>query len=156
LVKQSKSRRRLTVVLLAALTLFACAAAAVSASAAGLDKRVAGPIGGVVPSLSNPTIAPQAVPLGSSTNLEYGGGPLLLRNTTRVIYWEPSGSKVSARYHSLVQQFLGDVAADSGRPSNPFAVTTQYDNASHEYIKYSSTYGGAYVDTDAYPTITSG
>lgn len=156
MVKQSKSRRRLTVVLLAALTLFACAAAAVSASAAGLDKRVAGPIGGVVPSLSNPTIAPQAVPLGTSTNLEYGGGPLLLRNTTRVIYWEPSGSKVSARYHSLVQQFLGDVAADSGRPSNPFAVTTQYDNASHEYIKYSSTYGGAYVDTDAYPTITSG
>src|ERR1700689_4219837 len=103
MVKQSKSRHRMAVAVLAALTLFVFAcAAATSASAAGLHKRVAGPIGGVVPSLSNPTIAPQAVPLGSSTNLEYDGGPLLLRNTTRVIYWEPSGSKVSARYHPLV------------------------------------------------------
>lgn len=148
-------RRGAAVALLSAAALLACASVG-APSAAGAGTRFVDPPGGVLPARGTAPATPLVEPLGTGANLIYYGGQVLLRNTTRIVYWEPSGSKVPPRYHALTQQFLSDVAADDGEPSNTFAVPTQYDNASHEYIKYSSTYAGALTDTHPYPAPTSG
>jgi len=52
-------------------------------------------------------------------------------------------------YESAIDQFLTDVAHDSGS-SNVFSVATQYSDSTGR-IAYDSTFGGAYVDTTPYP-----
>lgn len=43
-------------------------------------------------------------------NLSYGGGPVMA-GTAQVyaIFWEPTGSSVSANYNSLILRYFGDV-----------------------------------------------
>jgi PKD repeat protein len=90
-------------------------------------------------------------------NLTYHTGPLVLGpHTTHVVYWEPAGFTVTANYHSLIQRFLGDVAADSGRVTNVYATDTQYDDSTNTFIQYSQTFGGALTDTNAFPATASG
>ena len=60
-------------------------------------------------------------------------------------------SRPSANYHSLTERYLTDVAADSGRVANPYAVDTQYTDSTSAHIQYNSTYAGALTDTTAYP-----
>src|SRR5690242_8511861 len=60
-------------------------------------------------------------------NLTYHGGSLVIGpHTTHVVYWGPPGSSVTANYHSLIERYLLDVAADSGRVTNVYATDTQY------------------------------
>lgn len=78
-------------------------------------------------------------------NLSYHGGPVQA-GTANVfaIFWQPTNN-VSAGYHSLIQQFFGDIGG-----------STLY----HNNIQYTQTGGGApsnvvlagtFVDTTAYP-----
>ena len=98
---------------------------------------------------------PQPAP-NPGCNMTYHSGPLVLTNTTHIVYWEPAGSVVSANYHSLLQRYLTDVAADSGRATNVYAVATQYTDSVPNNIQYSSTFAGALTDTNAYPATVSG
>jgi hypothetical protein len=83
-----------------------------------------------------------------ATPLTNQGGPVMLTNRTHVIFWEPPGHSTSANYKSLIGQFLGDVAADSGKHTNVYSTDTQYtDQATGKPIAYSSTYAGSIVDT---------
>src|SRR5262245_41871202 len=50
---------------------------------------------------------------GAGGNLAYHNGPVMHTNATYAIYWLPAGYAVSANYQSLLNQFFGDVAADS-------------------------------------------
>jgi PKD repeat protein len=100
-------------------------------------------------SKNNPTPSP-------SCNMTYHNGPLLITNTTHIVYWEPSGFTVSSNYHSLIERYLGDVAADSGRVSNPYATDTQYTDSVPTNIQYSQTYAGTLTDTNAFPSAVSG
>ena len=50
-------------------------------------------------------------------------------NRTYAIYWVPSGYSVSSDYRSLLDRFLGDVAADSGRTSNVYYSDTSIRTA---------------------------
>ena len=83
-------------------------------------------------------------------------------NATYLVFWEPPGNGgVSANYHSLLTQYLQDVAADSNRATNVYAVATQYyDNTgpggSNLFLKYQLTYGGSFTDTTAFPATVSG
>jgi hypothetical protein len=78
-------------------------------------------------------------------NLRYHSGPTMrITSTTYAIFWEPSGSTVSAMYNSLIQHYFGDVGG-SGLYNNN---TQYYDAAGH--IANSSGLGGAWVDTSAY------
>ncbi len=112
---------------------------------------------GLAPLVSCPQPAPDP-----ACNLTYHNGPVMQTNTTYVVFWEPPGNGgVSANYHSLITQFLGDVAADSNRATNVYAVATQYyDNTgsggSNLFLKYQSSYGGSFTDTTAYPATLTG
>ena len=90
-------------------------------------------------------------------NMTYHGGDLVLGpHTTHVVYWEPSGFSVTANYHSLVERYFTDVAADSGRVVNVYSTDTQYDDSSNTFIQYQQTYAGALTDTNAFPATQSG
>ena len=107
----------------------------------GLEKIL-----GLVP--TNPHAAAAVSGFGK---LSYHGGPVMLTNKTYAIYWKPSGYSVSSGYVSLNNRFLADVAAASGQTSNVYWSDTQYYQGSGTHISYSSTFGGSYTDTDAFP-----
>src|ERR1700758_3017230 len=79
-------------------------------------------------------------PRAPLANMTYHGGPLVIGpHNTHVVYWEPAGYTVTANYHSLIQRYLGDVAADSGRVTNVYATDTQYDDSTNTFIQYQQT-----------------
>ena len=118
-------RRGLTV-LAAALVLLSSAA-----TASGSGPEPVGPLGVVFHALGHVSAAPMraAGPQATSTC---------------------NGSSC-AGYESAINRFLTDVAADSGSGTNVFADATQYSDTSGP-IAYSSSFGGSYVDTSAFPT----
>ncbi len=88
---------------------------------------------------------------GAGGNLVFHrGGSVMHSNTTYSIYWEPSGSTVSSTYHSLIDGFLSNVAADSGKTTNVYYSDAQYTDAGGS-AAYSSSFGGSVVDTNPYP-----
>jgi hypothetical protein len=82
--------------------------------------------------------------------LRYHSGPVMHTNQTYAIYWVPAGYSVSSDYRSLIDRFLGDVAADSGKTSNVYSSDTQYTDSGGK-AAYSSTFGGSVIDTNPYP-----
>ena len=100
-------------------------------------------------------VCPKAAP-DPACNLTYHGGPLVLTHTSHIVYWEPAGSTVSANYHSLLERYLTDTAADSGRVTNVYAVATQYTDSIPNNIQYSQTFAGALTDTNPYPATLAG
>lgn len=86
----------------------------------------------------------------ADNTLLYHGGPVVHGLETYAIFWDPDGAFAPAT-RALVAQYLSDVAAASGQFSNVFSVADQYtDNAGG--AEYAQTFGGAFVDADAYPT----
>jgi hypothetical protein len=79
----------------------------------------------------------------------YHDGQVMQTNTTYAIYWSPSGFS-DPSYESLINRYFGDVAAASSSPSNVYSVAGQYYD-SNGAIRYKSTFGGSYVDTDPFP-----
>jgi hypothetical protein len=57
---------------------------------------------------------------------------------------------LTTAYESLVSQYLGDVAHDSGSSGNVYAIAAQYGDSSGPGI-YSKAFGGALGDVSAYP-----
>jgi PKD repeat protein len=100
--------------------------------------------------------APRA-PRAPLANMTYHGGALMIGpHTTHVVYWQPAGFTVTANYHSLIERYMGDVAADSGRATNVYATDTQYDDSTNTFIQYQQTYAGALTDTTAFPATVAG
>jgi hypothetical protein len=86
------------------------------------------------------------------SNLDYNGGPVMPSNTNYTIYWQPSGApSYPAGYESGVNQYLENLAHDSGGHENVDSVSTQYNDAAGEFANYNSHFGGALIDTDPYP-----
>jgi hypothetical protein len=85
-------------------------------------------------------------------NLPYGGGPVLHSNRTHVIFWAPddSGLAFDSGYQSLVETFLGDVAADSHHTGNVYGLSGQYSDRTGRAV-YDSTDGGSVTATDPLP-----
>jgi hypothetical protein len=127
-----------------------------AATAASQDGNYNGQFRGVVqaggqdqPSGNNdPRAAGQATLPG---DLTWHGGPVMHTNRTHLIYWEPSGHTTTAAYKSLVNQYMTDVAAASGRVDNVYAANTQYTDSTGA-ADYASTFAGALVDANAYPS----
>lgn len=82
--------------------------------------------------------------------LKYHNGPVMHTNATYAIYWVPAGYSVASDYRSLIDRFLGDVAADSGKTSNVYYSDTAYSDSAGR-ISYSSSFGGSVLDTNPYP-----
>lgn len=87
-----------------------------------------------------------------AANIRYGGGPVLHRNRTHAIFWAPSGSGMGFEpgYEALIERFLGQVAADSRKPTNVYGLSGQYSDGFGP-AAYDSAYGGAVVATDPLP-----
>jgi hypothetical protein len=86
------------------------------------------------------------------SNLDYNGGPVMPSNTNYTIYWQPSGAPAyPAGYETGVNEYLENLAHDSGGTSNVDSVSGQYNDAAGQFASYSSHFGGALIDTDPYP-----
>jgi len=88
---------------------------------------------------------------GGGSALDYHGGPVMHANNTHVVYWDP-GSQFTSTTESIVARFFGDVAHDSGLPSNVFSVDAQYRDGGGGNSAYNATFAGALTDSSNYPT----
>jgi PKD repeat protein len=100
---------------------------------------------------------PSAAPLARAAvrnprdPLIYHNGPVLGTHRTYAIYWDPSGQQpFPTGFQTSVDQFLGDVAQDSGGHANVYSVSTQY-RANGQAGVYASTYTAMLNDINAYP-----
>jgi PKD repeat protein len=157
--------------IVAALATFALTFAPPPAGAAVVHHNPLGRILGVVPAVprlpgqlapdkSAPTASPFAADPGTGGPMTYGGGPVMGtsahdgENTTVMVYWSPSGYSFASDYTSAIDGYLDDVAADSGKPTNVYATTTQY-HGQRGQIAYNAHRAPAIVASDAYPSATS-
>jgi hypothetical protein len=134
------------------------AAAVVAASAAanppsGAGELAGSPGHGVVPTWAA-SMASQWQNGAFRATYGYGqlrnhGGATMTTNTTYAIYWQPSNYTAGtfpSGYSTLINQYFGDVATDSGKTTNVYYTATQYSG-----IKYSSHFAGSFTDTDPLP-----
>ncbi|HLG61454.1 MAG TPA: hypothetical protein VKY19_05950 [Ktedonosporobacter sp.] len=79
-------------------------------------------------------------------NLLYHGGPVM-GGTAHVfaIFWEPTGSFVSANYNSLITRYFNDIGGSSLYHNN-----TQYHDSGGHFAS-SAVLSGTFVDKIAYP-----
>jgi hypothetical protein len=84
-------------------------------------------------------------PQARRNNLTYHNGPVQA-GTANIfaIFWEPTGN-VSSHYHSLIQQFFGDIGA-----SGLYQNNTQYTQTGGG-APSNAVLAGSFVDTRAYP-----
>jgi len=111
------------------LALLVLAATASSGTAAS---PMHGRIGGVVPHFGAPT-APSLHALPKAIGAA-----------------APAALTFDAKYESLINRYLADVAAASGKNTNVYSVATQYFDGGGA-VQYRSTFGGSYVDHDPLP-----
>jgi hypothetical protein len=112
-----------------------------------------GNVSGVVPALGKAHNDASRVS-GFGRLYYHSGGSVMTTNSTYAIYWDPAGS-LNPTYRTLIDGFLGDVAADSGKTSNVYWSDTQYYQSiggATSYVKYASTFAGSVVDTQPFPT----
>ncbi len=83
--------------------------------------------------------------------LLYHGGRVMHTATIRHVFWVPSGYALPANYRALIDGFMTDVAADSGKTSNIFASDAQYTDTATGHILYSLAFGGSVLITDPFP-----
>ncbi len=87
------------------------------------------------------------------SNLDYSGGPVMPSNANYTVYWAPSGAPTyPSDYKAGVDQYLTDLAHDSGGTTNVDSVATQYNDSAGHFASYASTFAGRINDTDPYPT----
>ena len=95
------------------------------------------------PALSADLGGPQ-LPAGA---LCYHGGAVIHKNETFDLTWDAQQTYLSGT-HSYVEQFLQDVASASGTLNSPYALTTQYSDASGA-AQNASMYAGGCTDSGA-------
>ncbi len=87
-------------------------------------------------------------------NINYFGGPVMHRETTYAIFWDP-GHRFKTKTKDLITRYLRDVAHDSGKTTNVYSVLSQYTDSGGGHAAYKQTFGGAFTDTHAYPANAS-
>ena len=107
----------------------------------------------VAPGAIAHTAAASRTPVAHASAVGYDGGPVLHANRTHLIFWQPTGSGLTfdPGYVPLVEQFLGDVAADSHMTTNLYGITGQFTDENGP-AAYAASYGGAIIDSDPLPT----
>jgi hypothetical protein len=152
-------RRSFAILLTSVVSLLVVAGAA---QAVVVDMGAAGQFGvALVPGTDRATAGIQAVtssppcsdpwlsldlggPLMSSTGLCWHGGAVIHSNETFDLAWDPL-RRDWATTRDYVEQFLRDVANGSGTLTSPYAVTTQYKDATGR-AGNASLYGGGCID----------
>jgi PKD repeat protein len=93
----------------------------------------------------------------SNGNLNYHGGPVVHSSAAYLIFWTPSGFSIPGSSQTLLKRYFSDAAADSGKPSNAFAVARQFTDASGfaNYMQTFTASSQAISDSQAYPPLDS-
>ena len=86
------------------------------------------------------------IPADSTTNMSYHGGPVMRSPVNYLIFWQPSGTAFATNYTTLNQRYFQDVG---GTPF--YNVVTQYGDSSGVTVPNAASYGGTWVDTNAFP-----
>ncbi len=94
---------------------------------------------------------------GCPKGLSYQGGPVVAtgtttgKNTIYAVYWHPS-STYPTHYQSIIDTYLANVAATSGKPTDAYSGDQQYyETTSTKHIHYQIAYGGQITLTTAFP-----
>ncbi|MGA2320352.1 MAG: hypothetical protein ABSG95_06375 [Solirubrobacteraceae bacterium] len=129
----------------------------------------AAPAGAVVTNEGGQTygIAP-AEPKGTHTGiaspesaLSYGAGPVVHSEANYLLFWAPQTPRTgeypqgaySGESERIIEEFFRNAASESGATTNVFAVATQYrEGPTGLAPAYSSSFRGAYTDSDPFPT----
>lgn len=98
---------------------------------------------GVIPRKPAAVVAPAKA-------LQWHGGPVDTATDVYAIYWDPVKAYRSD-WMQLIDGYLHNVGADSGKLGNVFALNAQYRSAIGERASYNVTFRGAYTDTAPYP-----
>src|SRR5947208_2187364 len=112
---------------------------------------------GRVTAETSPTPAPEpGVCQGCKPPLTYHGGPVLTTSplTLTPIYWAPPGYTFPTTYTGIVNQYLADVAAASGKTDNIYAVESEYyqtTGGTQATVVYNIAAGTPVTDTDPFP-----
>jgi hypothetical protein len=100
---------------------------------------------------------------GCDPPLLFGGGLPVMGTaatpgeaTITPIFWAAPGFNYSPNYENVIDKYIQDVAADSGKSSNVFAVGTQYyqdllGGAGAQFIQYNVHAGAPINVSDSYP-----
>jgi hypothetical protein len=114
---------------------------------------LAGPLNASAASVGNPHLTQTKQHITKSAvqpnaNLLFHSGGSVMAGTAHffAIFWEPSGSFVSATYNSLILRFLGDLGG-----STLYHNDTQYTGVNGTIVNASSSVS-SFVDTAAYPS----
>ena len=89
-------------------------------------------------------------PNGPGGNLTWHGGPVMHSTNVYSIYWAPSGYGYQAGYGTAIDKYFRDVATDSGKLSNVYAVDSQYADGTGPAL-YASSFTSSLTDTNPYP-----
>ncbi|HEY0515826.1 MAG TPA: IPT/TIG domain-containing protein, partial [Solirubrobacteraceae bacterium] len=77
---------------------------------------------------------------------------VMTSNTNYAFYWDPAGGpEFPGGYQTGLNRYFEDVAHDSGAKKTIDSVLAQYTQNGTEPAAYSSAFGGALLDTNAYP-----
>jgi hypothetical protein len=113
---------------------------------------LAGPLNASAASVGNPHLALTKQHITKSAvqpnaNLLFHSGGSVMAGTAHVfaIFWEPTGSTVSANYNTLIKQFITDLGT-----SGIYHNNTQYTGANGTIS--TMVLSGSFVDTAAYPS----
>ena len=91
--------------------------------------------------------------LAASGHLQWYRGPVVHSSRPYLVFWTPKGESIPASSESLLERYLTDVAADSGKSSNVFGVLRQYYDRTG-FADYRQTFDPArqvIFDTQPYP-----
>jgi PKD repeat protein len=146
-------RARQLVLIATAALLLLLGGGASAATAASPAHNPRGALLGVVPRSESTTERSQlhaALRAASTSGLTYHGGPVMRTNRSYAIFWQGGATGFGQSYVTLIDRYLRDVAADSGKRSNVYSSDTQYYDTSGR-IAYTSTYGGVQPDSQPYP-----
>jgi Phosphate-induced protein 1 conserved region len=103
-------------------------------------------------------LTPPSPPFRGSPPLTFHGGVVTGTTTpgeltVTPVYWVPTGGPygIPTGYKTLINQFIADAAAASGKNTNVFATVQQYTNAGSTNLKYLLHTGTPITDTNAFP-----
>ncbi len=96
-------------------------------------------------------------PLADNGTVQYGGGPVLHTAAPYLVFWDPSGSGISSSSRHVLEQYLTDVAADSGLADDTLSVARQYyDATGFASVDHGFSAGSQVIsDTHAFPSLDS-
>jgi hypothetical protein len=133
----------------------AASANACLAGAAGKQGRFGGVIGAARVGCGSATDGRDSPVSSGSPPLLFHDGQVMGTNSTgpitvTPIFWHPAGHPMAADYESLITQYLGDVAHDSGKNTNVFSTLTEYYGTNGS-INYQIQRGNPIDDTNPLP-----